>query len=330
MREKHMNDFQPRNFDLNLLRVFDALWETRSVTGAANKLCVTPSGVSHALNKLRQLLRDELFVRGARSMQPTPFAVDIGPKVQAALLDLMSALSPSDFEPAQTTRQFVIAATPYTSWALLPVLLPRFKSLAPKATLRFQRSGSNVLDILDARGVDLAIGMFDVVPAQFGSAPLFTDELVWLMRKDHPHRDQHITCEFLANAGHIHVMLSSDTDPDIDAPTLIRPESMVQPGALNDKGFLDTVLAKKGLSRSIEISVPDTLTALSATATSDHGMMSPRKLARSVAQFYGLQIYEMPYEAPPLEFHAVWRDNPDGDPAIDWLRNLLCDASSDI
>src|SRR6201990_3483832 len=98
------------NLDLNLLRVFDVLLEERSVTRAGARLGLTQSAVSHALNRLRYTLEDDLFVRGPAGMQPTPRAVEMGPQVHAALNQLASALAPSDFHALTTERRFTVVA----------------------------------------------------------------------------------------------------------------------------------------------------------------------------------------------------------------------------
>ena len=91
--------------DLNLLRVFDAVYEEGGVTRAGARLGLTQSAVSHALNRLRYILGDDLFMRGPRGMRPTARAQVIGPQVRRALEQLQSALSADDFEPAVSERQ---------------------------------------------------------------------------------------------------------------------------------------------------------------------------------------------------------------------------------
>src|SRR5690242_3185465 len=98
------------NLDLNLLRVFDVLLEERSVTRTGARLGLTQSAVSHALNRLRYVLEDDLFVRGSAGMSPTPRAVEMGPQVHAALNQLQSALAPSDFHALTTERRFAVVA----------------------------------------------------------------------------------------------------------------------------------------------------------------------------------------------------------------------------
>src|ERR1700748_686087 len=105
MAEIHFNAL-----DLNLLRLFDALAEERSVTRAGARLGLTQSAVSHALSRLRHALQDELFIRGPDGMRPTARAEEIAPKVRQGLEQLLAAVAPADFTPAETRRRFSVAA----------------------------------------------------------------------------------------------------------------------------------------------------------------------------------------------------------------------------
>ena len=312
------------NFDLNLLRVFNALMEERSVTRAAERLGVTPSGVSHALNKLRYMLKDELFSRGPNGMQPTALGSDIGPKVQRALLQLQSALTPSDFKPFETERRFTISATPYTCWLLLPPLMSRFKRAAPKAEIRIQPSGALVLEELDSGRIDLAIGVFDQVPDRYESQRLLGDRIVWVLREGHPAARSKLTLKALASVPH--VVLS--THPAADAEGVVRHGRFARRVVLSDQGRLDTALAKEGLSRTIGLSVPDALSALAITAASDFATLSPRRLALALSKSYGLKLFDPPYSCPEIRFDILWRRDPDPGPAVAWLRSILESVSA--
>src|SRR5713101_7437882 len=108
-----MNSVHFHTLDLNLLRVFDALIEERSVTRAGERLGLSQSAISHALNRLRYVLHDELFVRVSDGMRPTPRASEIAPRLREGLLQLQLALDPADFLPERTDRRFTVACTEY-------------------------------------------------------------------------------------------------------------------------------------------------------------------------------------------------------------------------
>jgi DNA-binding transcriptional LysR family regulator len=317
-----LNQIKFNEVDLNLLRVFNALMEERSVTRAGERLNVTPSAVSHSLNRLRYILKDRLFTRGPNGMQPTAMAIDVGPKVQQALLQLQSALTPSVFVPAETERRFAISATPYTCWLLLPQLMQRLRRMAPHAEIRVHPSGSGVLDELDSGRIDLAIGVFDRVPARFEFERLLADRMVWATR-DGLLPGRALALEALAALPH--VVLS--TQADADAEGLVRHGGFVRRVVLDDRGRLEAVLARHGLQRTIALSVPDALSALAIVAGSDFVTLSPRRLAAAMAPSYGLTLFDPPYDCPEIVFDVLWRREPDPGPAVNWLRALLLEVA---
>src|SRR2546426_7961391 len=122
-----MNALHFSTLDLNLLRVFDALIEERSVTRAGERLGLSQSAISHALNRLRYILNDELFVRVSDGMRPTPRASDIAPRLREGLLQLQLALAAPEFVPERTDRRFTITCREY----IVTVLIPRLIAQSP-------------------------------------------------------------------------------------------------------------------------------------------------------------------------------------------------------
>ena len=113
-----------RRLDLNLLVALDALLRRRSVSAAADELAMSPSALSHALARLRVALDDELFVRIGNAMQPTAHAERLAGPVSAALALLSNGLAQAGrFDPATSDRCFTLAATDYTTFAMLPALV---------------------------------------------------------------------------------------------------------------------------------------------------------------------------------------------------------------
>lgn len=48
--------------------------DARSVSGASEKLDLAPSGISHAIGKLREYYNDPIFIKIKNGVQPTSFA----------------------------------------------------------------------------------------------------------------------------------------------------------------------------------------------------------------------------------------------------------------
>src|SRR5260221_6804104 len=87
------------NFDLNLLRVFDAMMAERNVTRAAQRVFLSQPAVSHALARLRKEIGDPLFVRAGREMIPTARATELGPAVHTMLDPLAFAIGKKRLAP---------------------------------------------------------------------------------------------------------------------------------------------------------------------------------------------------------------------------------------
>src|SRR5712664_2940235 len=123
--------------DLNLLVVFDALMLERNVTRAARRLALSQPALSHALGRLRHMLKDELFVRSPKGMIPTPRAEQLAVPVRAALDGFQQALEPMEFEPANATQTFRVAVDNYAAIALVGPLVARIVKIAPGVTMDF-------------------------------------------------------------------------------------------------------------------------------------------------------------------------------------------------
>src|ERR1700732_3743962 len=163
-------------FDLNLLIVFDAVMQERSVTRAGSKIGLSQPAVSHALSRLRYMLKDELFIRTPDGMAPTPRAEQLAGPLRRALSDMQLALEPETFVPQEGTRLFVLALNNYAAVILAPSLVTAVISTSPGIRLDLRPTGLRDMPALLDRGeLDLAIGSFDDVGDRFGAAPILED-----------------------------------------------------------------------------------------------------------------------------------------------------------
>ena len=110
-------------FDLNLLIVFDAVMQDRSVTRAGSRIGLSQPAMSHALNRLRYMLKDELFVRTPEGMVPTPRAEILAQPLRNALSEMQLALEPAAFDPASSDRRFVLTVNNYAAVVIAPPLV---------------------------------------------------------------------------------------------------------------------------------------------------------------------------------------------------------------
>ncbi|WP_235885507.1 LysR family transcriptional regulator [Bradyrhizobium niftali] len=159
---------------MNLLKVFDAVMEERSVLRASQKVALTQSAVSHSLARLREMLEDELFVRTATGMQPTARALTMAPQVREALRTLEAAVELPTFVPATSTKQFTLAANDFTTMVLASPLLKLLGREAPSIDLTIKPvTRIDLAEQIDLGRIDVAIGVFSVPPSRFRTSLLF-------------------------------------------------------------------------------------------------------------------------------------------------------------
>ena len=292
-----------RELDLNLLRVFDAIWRTGSVGAAADELGLSQPAASQALGRLRRELGDALFMRAARGVTPTPRAMQLATAVQHALSTLESALAASQqFDPARARRTFRLHLSDIGEARFLPPLMGLLRRTAPGIQVESAPwPHAEISPALDAGRIDLAIGYLPTV-VDTQSRPLIRDRYVFLMRRDHPaaarwaRRPRVPLGELLGTMQFAAVRSHADT---LRALALLGLESQVRLTAAN---FL-----------SLPVTVLDT----------DLAVLMPRTI---VKQFAGGAEYAVIDPQPPLRELLVslhWSQRFDQDPALVWLRGQI-------
>lgn len=314
--------------DLNLLRVFHALAEEGSVTRAGVRLGLTQSAVSHALNRLRYLLDDQLFVRGPAGMRPTARALEIAPRLDEGLRQLQLAVAPAEFVPGATRRRFTIAASAYTSTVLMPKVIALIREAAPLAEIRLQlATGALGEDLLTGR-VDLVIGGFGRSTPRYAREALFTESMVWAVRADHPAaRAGVLTLADLAATPHV-IMASSEEDAAVDGR--VTEAGLERRVFWDDRGDVDEVLARAGLRRTVALRVQDAHSALAIVSHCDMLAIVPQRLSTAFAAHYDLRLFEPPYASPQIQIEALWRREVGETSPMAWLRGCLRAAAAEL
>jgi len=323
-----MSDVHFNSLDLNLLRVFDALIEEHSVTRAGERLGLSQSAISHALNRLRYVLNDELFVRMPDGMRPTIRAAEIAPRLREGLLQLQLALGPARFDPAHTERRFTIACTEYVGTILMPHLIARLRCLAPNAELRIRPSNMGVAEPLLAGRVDLAIGSFRRVPEPFAYEPLYRETRVWVLSADHPAARGDLTLERLVSLSHLIISATGEDEQAVNG--YVSDHGLERLVTRSEVGLLQGALAAHGLRRVIRLTTPHFLGALAMVSQSDMAAPLPRRLAAAFAEQYRLKLFDPPYPSPPFDIMALWHRDHGNEPAIAWLRTILQEIATGL
>jgi DNA-binding transcriptional LysR family regulator len=292
----HINDL-----DMNLLRVFDAVYRTRNVSRAAEVLALSQPATSQALTRLRLLLKDALFVRGAGGVSPTPKADRLAQAVRTAISTVEAALSEAEqFDPASSQKIFRFHLSDIGEARFLPALMAALHRNAPG--VRVQSSPLPHGDIsaaLDSGRLDFAIGFLPSVH-DTQHVELLHDCYVVLLRSGHPVFDKKPTraigLKQLAKLEYVAVRSHAET---LRILQLLRLEDRLR---LTASHFL----ALPAIVRSTEL-----------------GAVMPKEIAAGFAAGGGYTLVEprLPLRNFTVSLH--WSRRFDADPALVWLRELL-------
>jgi len=261
-----LNQISLSRIDLNLLVLFHTVLEEGHVARAAGRLNLTPSAVSHSLGRLRYLLNDPLFLRTPKGVVPTARALELGEPVADILARVGRVIaSATPFDAATSSRRFVIGAPDAIMASTMVPLSEHLSRKAPRVDIslihlmpmRHARSEEHPwqasLQKLEKREIDVAMLPLRTVPARFAAQRLYDEDFVVAMRKGHVFaRTPTLTAFCRAQ----HLLVSLDGDP---------------------RGFIDELLAKRGLQRRIALTVPTFMMALAHLSRSDLIAALPRR-----------------------------------------------------
>ncbi|WP_179491528.1 LysR family transcriptional regulator [Microbacterium immunditiarum] len=290
--------------DLNLLRVFVAVYESRSLTIAARRLYVTQPAVSQALARLRRELDDPLFERDGRLMRPTPLAESVFPGFRDAIEGIDRTIDAvHGFDPSSSRRLFRIALSELGEIGWLPAILSAIRSRAPHMRLEVVPIQVDALSDWLSRGtVDLAITTASV-PGRFVRSQLKSQPYAVVMSASHPLAEGTLDLDAYVSAAHATV--SGDSGAPMLAAAERRAGIVVEPEvALRHITALPPVLAA---SRDLIATAPDTI-------------------AQGWASTWPLVVRPLPFEMPPVGVFLYRRSTTQHTAALDWLYDTVARA----
>ncbi|MFS2162659.1 LysR family transcriptional regulator [Variovorax sp. Varisp62] len=292
--------------DLNLFLAFQAIYATRSVTLAGERLGMTQSAMSNALKRLRERFNDALFVRSTDGMVPTPVAERLITPIEEGLACLMQAVDQGRTFEAQTSgRTFRIAVNDIGQLVMMSELLLVARGIAPG--VRFETVD---VPIAEARQrmlhgqIDIALGSWEPIGPSFYQQRLFDETFVVLTSRASPlgGRDSIGLDEYLA-AEHIAYRPHGTTDFQLQ-------QTLERAGALDRRRVILTAAHSLGLS--------------SIVASSGLLLTAPARLAQAmVASRTDLHIVNAPFEVVPFEIRQQWHERFHQDSGNRWLRELI-------
>lgn len=294
-----------RKVDLNLLVVLDALLDERNVTRAAARLGYTQPTISGMLRRLRDLLRDPLFVRTQRGLRPTPRAEALVAPLKQLLADSRRLVAPEAFDPATSTATFTVSSNDYMQHALLVPFVAKMRREARDVRLAITPPLVEGLGEALARGqIDLAITIPEFAMSDLPSRLLYRERYVVAVRARHP----------LARAAAITAAEFCAFDHVLVSPT---------GGAF--EGPADRALARLRLRRRVRYSVPSFLLLPDILQADDLVALLPSRLVREGER--RLVLLKPPIDVPGFDVIAVWHPRVDRDPGHRWLRGELAETA---
>jgi DNA-binding transcriptional LysR family regulator len=290
--------------DLNLLPILDAILRTQSVSKAATAVGLSKAAASHALARIRTQADDPILVRAGQKWILSERAVELAPRVRAALTAATSVLAPERaFDPRSLHREFRIHASDQMLSLLGLELGHTVTDQAPNVALRFLPLDADEATPL-RDNVDLALGVFDAQPPELLTQKLFDDRYSCVARAAHATVRGKLTLEQFLTLRHV-VIAARD-----------RSRSVVEES-----------LAKRKLVRRAVRWVPFYSTALELVAESDCIATVSERLAMRHAARFELQVLPVPLVLPPCAGAQLWHPRLDAEPAHRWLRNLVASVA---
>ena len=289
-----------RGIDLNLLVIFDALFDERSVTRAAVRLSLTQPTVSGMLRRLRQAFSDPLFVRTSHGILPTPRAEALAGPVRDMLSNVRALVKAEAFDPASAQGTIRICASDYMQQSVVAPLIAALRARAPGLRVRVSpRPSVGVKELMERGEIDLSLSLPEVAESELPSLALFSDRYVCIARKGHPLKSRRISLAKMCSYDHL----------------------LVDPTGRSLWGPIDDALAAIGRSRRVAAAVPSFHTLFEILESDDFIAFVPERLLAK--RRFSLRIFETELKTPSVEVTAYWHPRVSDDARHMWVREIL-------
>lgn len=298
-----MKDFDFEKLDGQLLRTFLMILEESSVSVAAERLGVTQSTVSHALNKLRKILGDPLFVRSGQGLTPTETAISLKGPVLDVLDRLQSLTNLRPFDPRSESMHFVVAANDMQRDLIFPHLLHQAWDNAIDVKIEVRPSGVPSVGFLRDARYDLILTPLPPDAADLmqlklfsGAMKVFYDPAV--RKPPDSLRDytaaRHVAVHFALGGSSDEVIVTKEPLPPLQAPVSVS----------NFAGIPPFLIGTDLITTQFEL--------MHRASLRDLAMADP------------------PFEAEPISIYMVWHQRSTNDPAHKWLREEIVRVSKTL
>lgn len=285
------------NLDLNLMRVFHAVYSAGNVSRAAETLGLSQPAVSHALTKLRLRFRDPLFVRKPGGVAPTAVADRLAHAVQEALHTLDAAVRENEqFDPARSSRTFRLHMSDLGEVVFLPRLMQALHAAAPHVRLEVMQLGAKEIQpALDSGAIDLAFGYLVEVTETKRSRLLHETAYVVLVRAGHPLSGRKASATTLGQIEFALIRTHADTA---------------------------RLLQQLGLQDNIRLTIPHFMVIPSILTLTDLAVLLPIRVAQTFLRLGGYEMLKPALRSPAFDVCVHWGWRVENDPGNRWLREL--------
>ena len=286
--------------DLNLLVTLDVLLDEGSVAGAARRLRLSPSAMSRALARLREVTGDPLLVRAGRGLVPTPRAVELRTQVGTLVEGANAVLRPAaKLDLATLERRFTLRTSEGFVETFGPRLLAAIAGQAPGVVLRFITKSDKGSAPLREGEVDVETGVVDEDTApELRAVPIFEDRWIGAVRAGHPLAAGPVTADSYGAANHVVVVRRGLHSADID-----------------------DAAAAAGLTRRVATIVNGFASALALARETDLVATVPERHTEGLRR--GMHAFALPFAMAPFAVSMLWHPRMDGDLAHRWLRGVV-------
>jgi DNA-binding transcriptional LysR family regulator len=291
---------QLRQADLNLLVVFTALAEERSVSRAAARLFLSQPALSRALQRLREMFHDDLLIRTPAGYEPTARGERLMQELSVMLPRLDRLLSGAPFDPANEEAAFRIAVTDNASQVLCPLFCANVLPFAERVSCQFVALHAGTFEAMELGRVDLALNADDGhTPDRFHREVIYDDDFVCVVANTSRHQRRFTLKQYLAGL-HVHV------------------------GVFTGRQTIqDQQLAALGEKRRCAIEVPFFTAAIKCVPGTDLIATVPRRLAALERHNPALRFIEPPRELQGFRYLMIWHPRLHTDAAHVWLRSMI-------
>lgn len=289
--------------DFNLLLTLDVLLTEGSVAAAARRLGLSPSAMSRALARLREVTGDPLLVRAGRGLVPTPRALELRSQVGQLVDGVRAVLRPAEkLDISTVERRFTLRTSDGFVETFGPRLLDRVLAEAPGVTLQFIGKADKESRPLREGDVDIETGVIDPQTApELRAFPLFEDRVVGVVNTGHPLARGRVTTRRYAEAGHV----------------------LVSRRGLHT-GAVDEAMRTAGLDRRVAAIVSGFAAALALARETELVATVPERHTAGLRQ--GMRTFPLPFDIAPFTVSMLWHPRMDGDAAHRWLRACVRDV----